>query len=84
MKTLYNWNTLPWKSIESKVFKIQVKIYKYSKSGEKEKMYKLQKSLIKLPAAKLLSVRKVTQDNRGKQTPGVDGVKDVPVEERSE
>lgn len=38
-------------------------------------MIKLQKVLISLSEAKLLAVRKVTQDNRGKKTAGVDGVR---------
>jgi RNA-directed DNA polymerase len=36
---------------------------------------RLQKILISLSEAKLLAVRKVTQDNRGKKTAGVDGVR---------
>jgi len=38
---------------------------------------KLQKILINLPEAKLLAVRKITQDNRGKKTAGVDGVRSL-------
>lgn len=83
MKTLYKWNQLPWRRIEAKVFNIQVKIYKLSKEGaKKEEIYKLQILLSRLPAAKLLSVRKVTQDNRGRRTAGVDGVADISPEER--
>lgn len=37
-----------------------------------EKLYKLQKLLISSESAKLLSIRKVTQDNSGKKTPGLD------------
>lgn len=83
MKTLYKWKTLPWRRIEAKVFNIQVKIYKLSKEGaKKEEIYKLQILLSRLPAAKLLSVRKVTQDKRGRKTAGVDGVADISPEER--
>ena len=39
---------------------------------------KLQKLLLKSEAARLLAVRRVTQDNQGKKTAGVDGVKSVP------
>ena len=79
---IYEWNNVPWRTIEAKVFKLQVKIYKLSKKGNKEEMYRVQETLCRLPAAKLLSVRKVTQDNRGKNTPGVDGVKQISPEER--
>lgn len=36
-------------------------------------MHLLQRTLVKGIYAKLMAVRKVTQDNRGKKTPGVDG-----------
>jgi RNA-directed DNA polymerase len=44
----------------------------------------LQKLLINNQAAKLLAVRRVTQDNRGKNTAGVDGVRTLTPEERLE
>jgi len=56
------------------IWRIQIKIYDCSKRGEKFKVIKLQKILISLPEAKFLAVRKVTQDNRGRRTAGVDGV----------
>lgn len=37
-------------------------------------MHKYQEKLLKSDSAKLLAVRKVTQDNRGRKTAGVDGV----------
>jgi RNA-directed DNA polymerase len=43
---------------------------------------KLQKLLLKSEAARLLAVRRVTQDNQGKKTAGVDGIKSVPPKER--
>ncbi len=43
---------------------------------------KLQKLLIKSKSAKLLATRKVTQDNQGKKTAGIDGVKSLNKAER--
>jgi RNA-directed DNA polymerase len=40
--------------------------------GRKELRH-LQDTLLKSPEAKLLSIRRITQDNQGKITPGVDG-----------
>src|SRR5260370_13165388 len=37
---------------------------------------------MKSKAARLLAVRRVTQDNQGKKTAGVDGAKSVPPAER--
>lgn len=76
MKTVRNkieWKTINWKKIHLRVWRIQTKIYNYSRKNDKAKVQKLQKILIKLMDAKLLAVRKVTQDNRGKRTAGIDG-----------
>jgi RNA-directed DNA polymerase len=40
--------------------------------------------MLKSKAAKLLAVRKVTQDNRGKRTPGIDGKTALTPQERLE
>jgi len=69
------WKNLPWKKIERVVFKLQKRIYKASSRGDTKAVRRLQKTLMKSWYAKLLSVRRVTQDNQGKKTAGVDGVK---------
>lgn len=69
-----DWSKIRWPDNEQKVYYLQSKIFKLSKMGGNEfKIFNLQKSLIKCMGARLLSVRKVTQDNRGKATAGVDG-----------
>ncbi|NEO63391.1 MAG: RNA-directed DNA polymerase [Moorea sp. SIO4G2] len=82
MVELNNWNSLKWKSIERAVFKLQKRIYKASQNGERAKARKLQKLLTKSKSARLLAVRKVTQDNRGKKTAGIDGKKSFSPNER--
>ena len=47
-------------------------------------MFRLQKILITSKAAKLKAVRRVTQDNRGKRTAGIDGIKLLSPEKRLE
>lgn len=69
------WNAINWKKIQLRVWRIQTKIYDCSLKNNKVQVIKLQKILINLFDAKLLAVRKVTQDNRGKKTAGIDGVK---------
>src|SRR5271157_4049759 len=76
------WNKLPWRKFEQHVYRIQKRIYRASQRGESRKVQKLQKLLMKSEAARLLAVRRVTQDNQGKKTAGVDGVKSVPPAER--
>jgi RNA-directed DNA polymerase len=71
------WKTVPWKKLEQHVFRIQKRIYRASQRGETRKVEKLQKLLMKSKSARLLAVRRVTQDNQGKKTAGMDGVKSV-------
>ena len=67
-KTTVSWNTINWAKVQRKVFKLQKKIFQAVKSGDKAKAHKLQKLLSKSYYAKLLAVRKVTQDNQGSAT----------------
>jgi RNA-directed DNA polymerase len=69
-----DWETIDWRKIQLRIWRIQTKIYDCSKKGNKSDVVKFQKLLLSLFEAKLLAVRKVTQDNRGKRTAGIDGV----------
>jgi len=72
------WRELPWRKLEKHVYRIQKRIYRASQRGNSRQVEKLQKLLLESEAARLLAVRRVTQDNQGKKTAGVDGVKSVP------
>jgi RNA-directed DNA polymerase len=76
------WERLPWKKLEVTVYRMQKRIFQASKRGDTKTVHKIQKLLMKSKAARLLAVRRVTQDNQGKKTAGVDGVKSVPPTER--
>lgn len=78
------WRDINWKTIERDVFNLQKKIYYYSKSNDLMHVHKYQKFLITSFKSKLLAVRKVTQDNSGKKTAGVDGVKFIIPSKRLE
>src|SRR2546428_11315769 len=71
------WNKLPWRKLEKHGFRMQKRIYRASQRGNKRAVQKLQKLLMKSEAARLLAVRRVTQDNQGKKTAGIDGGKHV-------
>ncbi len=83
-KTTEAWNTINWAKVQRKVFKLQKRIYQASLSGQNAASRKLQKLLIKSYYARLLAVRRVTQDNQGKRTAGVDGVKSITPKQRLE
>ena len=74
MENINSWKDIRWTNVEEKVFRLQLRIYKAAANKEFEKVYKLQKLLISSSYAKYLSVRRVTQDNNGKKTPGIDKV----------
>jgi RNA-directed DNA polymerase len=79
---MYRWQDVPWTNIQRNVFKLQKRIYQASRCGNTQKMRKLQKLLMKSEGAAFLAVRKVTQENRGKRTAGVDGKKELKPDER--
>ena len=76
------WRDINWKRVEKNVFKLQKLIYRASSRGEIRKMRKYQKLLTSSYYARLLAVRRVTQDNQGKKTAGVDGIKNLPPMQR--
>lgn len=82
IKLMYEWKDIPWRKLEVQTFKLQKRIYRASERGDVKTVRKLQRLLIKSRAAKLLAVRKVTQDNRGKRTAGVDGIKNLSNKQR--
>ncbi|MDO1451996.1 reverse transcriptase N-terminal domain-containing protein, partial [Rhodocytophaga aerolata] len=79
---MYEWKDLPWKKIERAVFKLQKRIYQASQRAEVKTLHRLQRLLLNSRWAKLLATRKITQDNGGKHTAGVDGVKSLPAKAR--
>src|SRR4051794_7381421 len=81
---MYEWKDLPWREIERRVFKLQKRIYKASARGDVKTVHRLQKLLMKSWSAKCLAIRRVTQDNQGKKTAGIDGVKSLTPKERLE
>jgi RNA-directed DNA polymerase len=76
------WKEIAWKKIDRNVFKLQKRIYRASRRGDVRTVRKLQRLLIKSQSAKLLAVRRVAQDNQGKRTAGVDGLKSLPPQQR--
>src|SRR5215510_11402726 len=78
----YEWGQLPWRKLEVAVFKLQRRIYRASQAGEIRRVHRLQRLLLKSRAAKRLAVRRVTQDNQGKHTAGIDGAKSLTPRQR--
>ncbi len=82
LTTTYEWKNIPWRKLERKVFKLQKQIYQASINGKRTKVRRLQRLLIKSWAARTLATRKVSQDNQGKKTAGIDGKKSLTPKQR--
>ena len=76
------WQDLPWKNIQRHVFRLQKRMYRATQQGRVRTARKLQQLLVKSWYARLLAVRRVTQDNRGRHTAGIDGVKSLTPRQR--
>jgi RNA-directed DNA polymerase len=77
-----SWEGIPWRALERHVERLQHRIARASQQGETRAVHTLQQQLLASEAARLLAVRRVTQDNEGKDTAGVDGVKSLTPTER--
>ncbi|MBD2609236.1 reverse transcriptase N-terminal domain-containing protein [Scytonema hofmannii FACHB-248] len=71
------WNRINWRKLEVAVYKLQKRIFQASLRGDTSSVRRLQKTLMRSWSGKALSVRKITQDNQGKKTAGVDGIKSL-------
>lgn len=76
------WKTINWKRIQKNVYRLQTRIFKAKRRGDTKQVRRLQKLLMKSKSAKLLAVRRVTQENTGKKTAGIDGVKSLNPSQR--
>ena len=71
------WSTTPWRKLERYLYRLQKRIYKAKQRQDIRAVRGLKRVLKRSKAAKTLAVRQVTQDNRGKRTAGIDGIKNL-------
>src|SRR5579864_3746977 len=74
-------DSLPWSSLEQ-VVRMQKQIAQASQRGDKQAVHNLQQQLMESEAARLLAVRRAAEENQGKDTAGVDGIKSLSPKER--
>jgi len=79
---MVEWRHINWRKLERSVYKLQKRIYRASQRGDVKAIRRLQKTLMKSWSARCLAVRRVTQDNSGKKTAGVDGLKSLTPKQR--
>jgi RNA-directed DNA polymerase len=66
------WNSVEWPLVEQRVFRYQQRIYRASQNGNQNLVNYLQSRVLNSIDSKLLAVRQVTTENKGRKTPGVD------------
>ena len=79
-----SWEFLPWKKFQINLFRLQKRVYKAVRAGDKAKARSLQKLILRSQAARFLAIRQVTQLNNGKKTAGIDGKLALTFKERFE
>lgn len=77
-----DWQTLPWRAYQRNVYRLQKRIYQAARRGDTKRVHTLQRLLLHSWSARCLAVRQVTQENRGKRTPGVDGIASLTPQQR--
>lgn len=71
---ILDWQAIDWKQVYRTVKNLRQRLFRASKEGDLKKVRSLQRLMLRCRANVLESVRRVTQVNQGKYTPGVDKV----------
>ena len=69
-----DWDTIDWRKADRLVRNLRHRIFRASQAGDLPRVRSLQKLMLRSYSNILMSVRRVTQVNAGKNTPGVDKV----------
>src|SRR5487761_1755210 len=68
-----DWFSVDWGQVEDEVRRLRQRIFTASRAGDLKKVRNLQKLMLRSRANALLSVRRVTEQNAGRKTAGIDG-----------
>jgi RNA-directed DNA polymerase len=79
----FDWHAIDWKGVYRTVKNLRQRIFRASREGDLKKVRSLQRLMLRCRANILESVRRVSQVNQGRNTPGVDKMLVKTPEERS-
>jgi RNA-directed DNA polymerase len=68
-----DWDAVEWRRVEDDVRRLRQRIFTATQAGDLKKVRNLQKLMLRSRSNALLSVRRVTEQNAGRKTAGVDG-----------
>ena len=72
-KDALDWYGTDWDQAEKDVRRLRRRIFAASQAGDLKKVRNLQRLMLRSRANALVSVRRVTEVNAGRETPGIDG-----------
>jgi RNA-directed DNA polymerase len=81
-KPLENWAAINWTLVKKRVRNLRQRIYRATQNGQWNRVRSLMKLMLRSYSNLLLSVRRITQENQGKSTAGVDGQTALSSEQR--
>ena len=79
-----DWVTVDWPRANRVVRNLRWRLFRATQAGDWKKVRSLQQLMLRSYSNRLVSVRRVTQTNAGKETPGVDKVVVKTPEERGQ
>jgi hypothetical protein len=68
------WADISWHVVATHVRRLPERIYRATTNKAWRTVKNLQKLLVRATSTKLLAIRRITQENQGKHTAGIDGV----------
>src|SRR3982750_1234575 len=69
-----DWNSIDWRKANRIVTNLRQRIFRGARANDQRKVRSLQRLMLRSRSNILMSVRRVTQVNAGRNTPGVDKV----------
>jgi RNA-directed DNA polymerase len=72
-KPLQNWADINWRLTKKRVRNLRQRIYRATRNQQWNRVRSLMKLMLRSFSNLLLSVRRITQENQGKNTAGIDG-----------
>jgi len=78
------WNDINWTLVQKRLSRQQIRVYRASIEGNRSKVHALQRRILTSLDSKLIAVRRVTKENKERDTPSVDDVKAISHEKKIE
>jgi RNA-directed DNA polymerase len=79
-----DWTAIDWSKVNRKVKNLRRRIYRATQEGQWNQVRSLKKLMMRSYSNLLLSTRRVTQENQGRRTAGIDGQTALAPEARAE